>query len=257
MSEGSACVAFGVGDLRWDPVAVCSMTSAMPATSFGSVAEDYDRGRPAYPAEMVEWALGPGPLEVLDVGAGTGKLTTVLAEAGHRVTAADPLPEMTSVLERRLSGVRTVTAKAEQLPLPAGRYCAVAVGQAFHWFDHERALSEMARVTRPGAVLALFWNVYAGDDDWVQYPRAVSESWLAALDSHPRWLEFEHRAQAWDFDVTLQSLLAFACSHSSVAALSARKRRAYVKRIAQRAAATADTGTLPFVTHAWRGRRAG
>jgi SAM-dependent methyltransferase len=227
------------------------------ASSFGSVAEDYDLGRPAYPRDSVTWAFGRKPLTMLDIGAGTGKLTRVLAEVGHRVTAVEPLPTMTAVLETRLFNVATVTARAERLPFDSESFCALAVGQAFHWFDYDTALTEMARVTRPGAMLALFWNVYAGDADWVEYPRRVPVKPLNALKHHWAWRDLEHYSEPWQYPVTTDSLLAFARSHSSVAALSNRKRRAYTAKVIGQVSVTADAGPLPLVTHVWRCRRVG
>jgi ubiquinone/menaquinone biosynthesis C-methylase UbiE len=236
------------------------LTSTKPraerASSFGAVAKDYDAGRPTYPAELVAWALGARPLQVLDVGAGTGKLTQVLADAGHTVTAAEPLPDMIVVLSRRLRDVRTVTARAEALPLDSSVYQAIVVGQAFHWFDQTRALSEMARVAKPKAVLALFWNTYAGPETWLPYPRGVPKQSLQALYDHPLWAEPDHRTYAWNHRITPRSLLAFVRSHSSVACLPAAERDAYTRDVEPLASEVAREKTLPMVTHVWRSRLA-
>ncbi|RZT15318.1 methyltransferase family protein [Kribbella sp. VKM Ac-2569] len=131
---------------------------AARAKSFGAVAAAYDAGRPTFPVEALSWILGPGRgLQVLDLGAGTGKLAAVAAELGHDVIAVDPSQEMLEVCRRR-PGIDTMVGAAESIPLAHASVDAVIVGQAFHWFDHARALPEIARVLRPGGVLGLLWN---------------------------------------------------------------------------------------------------
>lgn len=131
---------------------------AARAKSFGAVAAAYDLGRPTFPVEALIWILGAGRgLQVLDLGAGTGKLAAVAAELGHDVIAVDPSQEMLEVCRRR-PGIDTMVGAAESIPLAHGSVDAVIVGQAFHWFDHARALPEIARVLRPNGVLGLLWN---------------------------------------------------------------------------------------------------
>lgn len=139
-----------------------------PARSFGSVADAYDRGRPGYPAEAVAWLVGSQPVTVLEVGAGTGKLTEALLAAGHEVHATDPDDAMLATLRERLPDVPTSVAAAEQLPAADASYDAVVVGQAFHWFDHELALPEIARVLKPGGHLAVVWNRRDERIPWVR-----------------------------------------------------------------------------------------
>jgi len=138
------------------------------AHSFGGVAEAYERGRPTYPAEAVSWLLGEQPLTVLELGAGTGKLTRVIAKLGHDVHATDPDPAMLEILEREIPGVRTAEAGAEDIPLGDASVDAVIAGQAFHWFDLDRALPEIARVLRPGGHVCLTWNYRNEKIPWVR-----------------------------------------------------------------------------------------
>jgi SAM-dependent methyltransferase len=143
------------------------------ARSFATVAEEYERGRPGYAAEAIDWALGTDPLDVLDVGAGTGKLTAALAAAGHRVTAVEPLEEMRGLLEATAPAADVREGTAEHLPLDGASADAVVVGAAFHWFDQQRALVEIGRVLRPGGTLALFGNSFDSTVSWQAQLRQI------------------------------------------------------------------------------------
>lgn len=138
--------------------------------SFELVADAYDRARPSYPDAAVGWMLGAAPLRVLDLAAGTGALTRPLLAAGHIVLAADHLPSMLAHLRRRSSSraLAVVTASAEQLPLRDATFDAITVAQAYHWFDEAAAVPELARVLRPGGVLALVWNERDRTIPWVR-----------------------------------------------------------------------------------------
>jgi len=131
------------------------------ANSFGAVARTYAANRPGYPDEAVAWLVGTKPARVLELGSGTGKLTSALTALGHGVVATDPSPSMLSQLWPVAPDARLTVARAEQIPLAASAVDVVVSAQAFHWFDEERALPEIARVLRPGGTLALVWN--AGD----------------------------------------------------------------------------------------------
>lgn len=148
-------------------MALDSGEGASRAKSFAGVADAYERSRPGYPEDAVRWLVGDEPLEVVDLGAGTGKLTRSLAALGHRVTAVEPLPEMLSRLEEVVPGVRALKGGAEAIPLPDASADVVACAQAFHWFDHGPALREIARVLRPGGRIALVWNVRDESEGWV------------------------------------------------------------------------------------------
>jgi ubiquinone/menaquinone biosynthesis C-methylase UbiE len=138
------------------------------AHSFGGVARAYERGRPSYPAEAVRWMLGDQPRSVLELGAGTGKLTRVLLELGHDVHPTDPDPAMLALLEEHLPGTRSAVASAEDIPLADASVDAVVAAQAFHWFDLDRALPEIARVLRPGGRVCLVWNQRNEKIPWVR-----------------------------------------------------------------------------------------
>jgi ubiquinone/menaquinone biosynthesis C-methylase UbiE len=126
------------------------------------VAESYERRRPTYPAALVEWlvdrlGLRPGTT-VVDLGAGTGKLTRALVPTGAHVVAVEPLPEMRSQLEAAVPGADVLAGSAEALPLPDDSVDAVVAASAFHWFETERALAEIHRVLVPGGALATVGN---------------------------------------------------------------------------------------------------
>jgi SAM-dependent methyltransferase len=140
----------------------------VPALSFGGVADAYDRARPSYPAEAAAWLAGLDHAHVLELGAGTGKLTEQLVAQGHKVVATDPLDAMLRKLVARLPGTPAAIAAAERIPLRARSVDAVIGAQTFHWWDLERALPEIARVLRPGGHLALVWNLRDERIPWVR-----------------------------------------------------------------------------------------
>lgn len=138
------------------------------ASSFGPAADIYERGRPAYPAEALDWLLPAGNPRVLDLGAGTGKLTRQIRDRGLAVTAVDPSEGMLAQLAASVPGVPAVLGAAESIPLPAGSADVVLVAQAWHWVDPRRALPEVARVLAPGGRLGLVWNTRDQSSDFIR-----------------------------------------------------------------------------------------
>ena len=132
------------------------------ARSFEAVAAEYERWRPDYPVEALRWATQllalPGGARVLDVGAGTGKLTRRLVELGFDAVAVEPGAAMLDQLRRAVPAAEAHEGSAEAVPLADASVDAAFAGQAYHWFDRERALPELHRVVRPGGGLALLWN---------------------------------------------------------------------------------------------------
>lgn len=156
------------------------------ASGFAAGADDYERGRPSYPDDAVallgrELGVGPGA-RVLDLAAGTGKLTRLLVATGAEVVAVEPVSEMRRRLRENVPLALVLDGTAEKIPLPDGSVDAVTVAQAFHWFDPEVALKEIAWVLRPGGGLALLWNT-----------RDTRVPWVAELE---RLIEWDQRGES-------------------------------------------------------------
>jgi SAM-dependent methyltransferase len=138
------------------------------ASSFGPVAGIYERGRPGYPPDALDWLLPAGTPRVVDLGAGTGKLTRLIRDRGLPVTAVEPSTGMLDELRRAVPGVPAVQGSAEQIPLPSASADVVLVAQAWHWVDPARAVPEVARILAPGGRLGLLWNLRDERTPWVR-----------------------------------------------------------------------------------------
>jgi SAM-dependent methyltransferase len=134
----------------------------MPAGSGDRWPDDYERGRPGYPAEVVELPVPEACSDVLDLGAGTGKLTRLLVARFSRVVAVDPAEAMRSRLGANCPEAEVLAGSAEEIPLVDDSVDVVFAAEALHWFDGKRALAEIARVLRPRGALVLMWNLPAG-----------------------------------------------------------------------------------------------
>jgi SAM-dependent methyltransferase len=155
--------------------------------AWGESAELYERARPGYPPEAIDFLheLGLGPdSDVLDLAAGTGKLTRALIAAGARVTAVEPLFAMRQMLQQRLPEATVMEGTAEHIPVQEETMDLVTVAQAFHWFDAASAMNETARVLRPGGGLAAIWNVRDESVEWMAMIRELIESARSDTPSH-------------------------------------------------------------------------
>lgn len=135
--------------------------------TFGETASTYAAVRPGYPEAALDWLLPGSSDRVLDLAAGTGKLTALLVRRGLDVVAVEPSPEMAGHLSAAVPGVDLRTGTAETIPLPDADVDAVLVGSAFHWFDQVAALAEIRRVLRPGGRLGLVRNIPNERVPWV------------------------------------------------------------------------------------------
>ena len=149
--------------------------SAEQAKSFDRAAEEYECGRPGWPPEVLDLVPVPVYASVLDLGAGTGKLTRVLAARYAHVIALEPLTEMRAILAERVPTAEALPGAAEAIPLDDASIDAVFAGQAFHWFANDVAVAEIARVLRPGGVFARLWN------EAIE-PSPLPSAYLALLD---------------------------------------------------------------------------
>jgi SAM-dependent methyltransferase len=195
--------------------------------SFDQAVDLYERGRPAYPDAAVRWMVPAGARDVLDLAAGTGKLTRVALAAGYTLTAVEPLDGMRAELTRQLPAVRVLGGTAEQIPVPDASADAILVGQAWHWFDEARAVPEITRVLRPGGGLGLVWNDMDSSVPWVARVRELIKleafaryanpagrhtenrlTWAPALGpdfGNPEWESFSH-VHRMDLPTLLDSL---------------------------------------------------
>jgi SAM-dependent methyltransferase len=147
-----------------------------PSRSFDRAAIEYEQARPGYPDGVLDvLPLGP-EADVLDLGAGTGKLTRVLAARYRRVIAVEPLDGMRGILEAVVPAAEALAGTAESIPLPDSSVDAVFAAQAFHWFANDIAVAEIARVLRPGGILCPLWNEFVD-------PSPLPEAYRAYLRS--------------------------------------------------------------------------
>jgi SAM-dependent methyltransferase len=233
------------------------------AASFGAAAAAYDRARPSYPAEALDWLMAYGAKRVLDLGAGTGKLTRQIHARGFQVVAVEPSEGMRAQLSRGLPDVEAFAGSAEQIPLDDASVDAVVVGQAWHWFDPRRAAPEVARVLRPGGWLGLIWNIRDLRDPWMDaFSGLEPEHDNSEADSeNPRvgapFGPVERFDLPWRQSTTTDALIELLASRSYVIVLPEAERAtllADVRRFLETDPATAGKAeiSVPYVTRCSR-----
>ena len=234
------------------------------AASFARVADAYEQARPGYPADAVLWLAGETPRDVVDLGAGTGKLTRSLAALGHHVVAVEPLGEMLDRLRAAVPGVTAVAGSAESMPLPDGAADVVACAQAFHWFDQEPALAEIARVLRPGGRIALVWNVRDERVPWVSElsdamvgRTGVDRGAAGPIEQSGLYGPVEHATFEHTQTVDREALRSLVLSRSYCAVLAEEERAPILGRVDRLFDEHARDGllTLPYVVECFRAER--
>ncbi|HYX44875.1 MAG TPA: methyltransferase domain-containing protein [Acidimicrobiales bacterium] len=244
------------------------------ARGFDSTAAAYERGRPDYPQGAVDAlaaALGIDPgTTVVDLGAGTGKLTRLLVATGARVVAVEPLAGMRAELARVTPSVDVLDGTAQAMPLPTGSADAVVAAQAFHWFADEDALAEIHRVLRNGGGLGLVWNVRDVSVPWVarlteilepcaadDVPRHRRDDWRRVLETTDRFTSLEERHFAHAQVVDADSIRDRVGSISFVAVLAEPEREAVLDEVAALVAAQPPPVTITYDTRVYwcRARR--
>ncbi|HWT35186.1 MAG TPA: class I SAM-dependent methyltransferase [Paraburkholderia sp.] len=239
-------------------------------------ADTYAKGRPDYPPELAGWlkddlALGPGKVAV-DLGAGTGKFTPRLVETGAQVIAVEPVAQMREKLAAALPQVDVREGTAQHLPLDDASVDAVLCAQSFHWFASHEALADIRRVLKPGGHLGLVWNVRDARVPWVAQldaivnaregdaPRHHTGEWRRAFPAEgfseleERHMPHGHTGPAEDVIVTRVHSTSFILALPPEAwGEVEREVRALIA--SERALASHDVVTVPYVTYAYRATR--
>lgn len=235
------------------------------ARSFAHVADAYERARPGYPDDAVDWLVGAERSRVVDVGAGTGKLTRQLLARGHEAIAVEPLPEMLERLRHAVPEAQALLGSAEAIPLPDSSVDVVVVAQAFHWFDVPVALAEFARVLGPGGRLGLIWNDRDGSVEWVARLSCIvgaeqldnGDEPSALVDSSGLFGPVEEATFRLEQPLDRARLQELALSRSYVATRAPHEREEILAAIGELYDEVAGPAgfVLPYVTSAYRAAR--
>jgi SAM-dependent methyltransferase len=233
-------------------------------TSFGGAAALYERVRPGYPPAAVDWLLPAGARRVVDLAAGTGKLTRLLVDRGLEVVAVEPSAGMRAEFARVLPGVPVLDGAAEALPLEDGSVDAVLAAQAWHWVDSETASREVARVLVPGGRLGLVWNLRDPSAAWVaELERIVAEPGLGRPDELPGpevgagFAALESTRIPWSTRLTPAAVVELVASRSWAITMPRRRREAMFADIRHLLATHPDTAgrdvvELPYIARCYR-----
>lgn len=239
--------------------------------TFGAHAGSYERARPEWPEAAARWLVPEDAELVVELGAGTGKLTRAVAALGVRVTAVEPDPRMLAVL--REQGLEGVEGSAEAIPLGDGEAGAVVAGSCVHWFDLDRALNEVHRVLRPGGRFGFGWN---GRDGRHPTIARMNEVVYSAAPDRTRWRdrdwaeevsaggllrEVEHRSFEHVHELPRSALEDHLYSYATIASLPDPERRRVFADVADvldsdPLVSDGESLKLPFVVTAYRATRA-
>ncbi len=245
--------------------------ATLASEGFGRRSEVYERSRPTYPGPVVDLLaeradLGPGR-RVADLAAGTGKLTRQLLVTGAFCVAVEPSADMRAVCRQAVPGAPVVAGTAEAVPLANASVDLVTAAQAFHWFDATLALSEMARVLRPGGLVALLWNTRDESVPWVaelgaimrgagRAPEAPAAEFLDRVPANPLG-SFERDRFTHVAPVDRAGLVDLVASRSYVNVLGEVERRRVLARVGDLAGGLPEPIEVPYVTEVLTARRLG
>ncbi len=232
----------------------------------------YERGRPGYPAAVVDLLVRHGGLSaasrVVDLAAGTGKLTRQLAQVSARCVAVEPSAAMRAVFGVRVPGVPVVAGVAEAIPLLTGTCDVLTSAQAFHWFDPTRSLAEMVRVLRPGGTVALLWNERDERVPWMaelgrllrtvgDAPYWSAREYLPALAGSPDLIDVVSEEVPFEVPVDRSGLVDLVASRSYVNVLDGHDRARVLDRVARLAGTLPEPIVVPYRTEVLLARVAG
>ena len=235
--------------------------------TFGAHADEYERARQEWPVAVARWFVPDGARLVVELGAGTGKLTRALSELGVRVAAVEPDPRMLAVL--RGGGLDGMPGSAEQIPFADGEADAVVAGSCIHWFDLERALPEIRRVLRPGGRFAFGWNHRDARDPGVERMQELiysartegtgwrSSDWPAKVTAGGLFAGVEHELFPHVHELPREALDDHLLSYATLASLPEEERRPVFDAVAELvdndpSLRRGDRLALPFVVDAYR-----
>lgn len=236
---------------------------AQHAASFTHAGAEYAAVRPPYPPAAVDALVPPGAVDVLDLAAGTGKLTASLVARGLHVLAVEPAEGMRAQLVAALPQVEVHGGTAEAIDLPDACVDAVTVAQAWHWFDEPAAAAEVARVLRPGGTLGVVWNDRDEDVPWVrEYDELLHEDAgpQLARETHPTpgdaYGEVVRTLVRWEHVLTPEDLVRLAATRSYAIVLPPAQREALLGRVRELVTTHPDLAgreriAVPYVTRVY------
>ncbi len=250
-------------------------TTAILSGSFGTVAEEYNRLRPGPTPAALDWLLPEGATDVLEIGAGTGILTRLLAQRVEHVTALEPDDRMRAVLAASDAGIEILAGRAEEIPKASASFDVVIAASAWHWVDEERGVPEVARVLRPGGRLSLVWSGPDRSVDWMRSLWAggivFSPEEKVAVDEGRRrrhavtvdvvggspFLEPETALFRWTRPMTKDDLVALSTTYSSVITMEEEARRRHLEAMTRYLDTREDFAGLdvldvPMRSYCWR-----
>ena len=234
--------------------------------SFQDGGEHYDRVRPGYPADSVDWLLPPNARTAADIGAGTGKFTTLLLDRGLQVSAVDPSADMLDQLRKNCPQAHAVEGTAEVTGLADSVFDVVSVAQAWHWCDPLKASTEIARILRPHGTLGLIWNQLDTSVAWVHRLSRI----MHAGDVHkpgfrpvvgPEFANLESHVTSWRDAVSPEDIMELTKSRSYYLRANQATREKVMGNLEwylyeHLHHARGELLALPYVTHTWRARKA-